>query len=244
MRGLSQVDLAGRLGVTQGAVSKVEAAVDPRVSSIRTYLAAMGADLRMYAVVDGDELRIIPNPSDDLEEVASRADQPVVAAEVQRAMAAVASAPSGPDGDPPEVPVDTRGAGGDGPDDDGGGAGGTRDEPFDDEGLRIVFFKITRTYRPGMSDEELYRNTSGFWRMNWERHDPDYAMAVVDGHVVGVFEIEGWRRPEQWEIAEHDIRDGRWAFVGRRDRKKEKRWLHVDVSEVTRGQNPVTYFNC
>jgi DNA-binding transcriptional regulator YiaG len=55
---VSQIDLAGRLDVTQSAVSKLEHADDVRVSTLRQYLAALGARLELVAVFDDDERRV------------------------------------------------------------------------------------------------------------------------------------------------------------------------------------------
>ena len=56
---VSQVELAGRLDVTQGAISKFENADDVRVSTLREYLDALGARLELVAVFD-DEGRRVP----------------------------------------------------------------------------------------------------------------------------------------------------------------------------------------
>lgn len=55
---VSQVDLAGRLDVTQGAISKLEHADDVRVSTLRQYLEALGARLELIAVFDEEERRV------------------------------------------------------------------------------------------------------------------------------------------------------------------------------------------
>ena len=57
-RHLSQATLAGRLEVTQGAISKLEHADDVRVSTLRQYLNALGARLEMVAVFDDDDRRV------------------------------------------------------------------------------------------------------------------------------------------------------------------------------------------
>ncbi len=58
---LSQVEVAGRLDVTQSAVSKLEHAEDVRVSTLRDYLEAIGARLELVAVFeDDDEGRRVP----------------------------------------------------------------------------------------------------------------------------------------------------------------------------------------
>ena len=56
---VSQAELAGRLEITQSAVSKLEHADDVRVSTLRQYLEALGARLELVAVFD-DEGRRVP----------------------------------------------------------------------------------------------------------------------------------------------------------------------------------------
>ena len=56
---ISQAELAGRLDVTQGAISKLEHSDDVRVSTLRQYLEALGARLELVAMF-GDEDRRVP----------------------------------------------------------------------------------------------------------------------------------------------------------------------------------------
>ena len=55
---VSQSELAGRLDVTQGAISKLERADDVRVSTLRQYLEALGARLELVAVFDDEDRRV------------------------------------------------------------------------------------------------------------------------------------------------------------------------------------------
>lgn len=57
---VSQAELAGRLDVTQGAISKLETADDVRVSTLRQYLDGLGARLELVAVFDDDHERRVP----------------------------------------------------------------------------------------------------------------------------------------------------------------------------------------
>ncbi len=57
-RAVSQSELAGRLEVTQGAISKLEHADDVRVSTLREYLEALGARLELVAVFDDEDRRV------------------------------------------------------------------------------------------------------------------------------------------------------------------------------------------
>lgn len=55
---VSQAELAGRLEVTQGAISKLEHSDDVRVSTLRQYLEALGARLELVAVFDDGDRRV------------------------------------------------------------------------------------------------------------------------------------------------------------------------------------------
>ncbi|HEY7627654.1 MAG TPA: XRE family transcriptional regulator [Ilumatobacteraceae bacterium] len=55
---ISQAELAGRLDVTQGAISKLEHSDDVRVSTLRQYLDALGARLELVAVFDEEGRRV------------------------------------------------------------------------------------------------------------------------------------------------------------------------------------------
>ena len=62
---VSQIELAGRLDITQAAISKFENATDVRVSTLREYLEALGARLELVAVFDDDDRRIPINLGKD-----------------------------------------------------------------------------------------------------------------------------------------------------------------------------------
>lgn len=55
---VSQAELAGRLDITQSAVSKLEHADDVRVSTLRQYLDGLGARLELVAVFDDEDRRV------------------------------------------------------------------------------------------------------------------------------------------------------------------------------------------
>ena len=61
---LSQVELAGRLQVTQPAISKLEHAEDVRLSTLRQYVEALGGELEVRARFGGAVYPIgMPAPS-------------------------------------------------------------------------------------------------------------------------------------------------------------------------------------
>ena len=55
---LTQVDLADRMGMTQSDLSKFERRRDVRLSTLRAYLGALGAELTLLSEVDGERLEI------------------------------------------------------------------------------------------------------------------------------------------------------------------------------------------
>lgn len=56
--GLTQEELAQRVAVTQSQLSKLERREDYRLSTLRRYVAALGGQLEIVAVVDGKRIRL------------------------------------------------------------------------------------------------------------------------------------------------------------------------------------------
>lgn len=54
-RGVTQVELAGRLGIRQASVSQLEHRDDLFVSTLRQYVEALGGRLEVAAVFEGEE---------------------------------------------------------------------------------------------------------------------------------------------------------------------------------------------
>jgi transcriptional regulator with XRE-family HTH domain len=71
-RELTQTQLAQILQVSQGAVSKVERRADMYISTLRSYIAAMGGDLQIRAVFPDGEVII-----NQFAEIGSRSEEPV-----------------------------------------------------------------------------------------------------------------------------------------------------------------------
>lgn len=61
-RRLTQLDLAGRLGVRQPSVSRLEHRDDLYLSTLREYVEALGGRLEIAAVFDDDRVLIEPPP--------------------------------------------------------------------------------------------------------------------------------------------------------------------------------------
>ncbi len=57
-RRMTQTEIAALTGSTQSDVSKLEHRHDVRVSTLRGYLSALGAELELTAAVDGERVRL------------------------------------------------------------------------------------------------------------------------------------------------------------------------------------------
>ena len=68
VRELKQTDIAERMGVDQGAVSRLERREDLYVSTLRDYVDALGGQLRLVASFpDGEEVEIVPKAGETIE---------------------------------------------------------------------------------------------------------------------------------------------------------------------------------
>jgi transcriptional regulator with XRE-family HTH domain len=54
--GVHQVPLAQKLGITQGAISKAEKQEDWLVSTLTSYLTALGAEAELVVTVNGETI--------------------------------------------------------------------------------------------------------------------------------------------------------------------------------------------
>lgn len=100
----------------------------------------------------------------------------------------------------------------------------------------IVIIKISKSYRAGMSETELYDVTRGCWKRKIASvENADYALAVVYGIVKEVYQIDEWL-PAENEVREtipynEAVDAGRIIFKGRTaDEEIRKRYLDHSVA--------------
>lgn len=114
--------------------------------------------------------------------------------------------------------------------------------------IEAVILNITRNYAKKeqkstqegepVPDNELYEAARGTWRVGKDGRDKvEYALAVFDGEVVGVYRIK-----QPWN---QDVRDDKWAFErqGTEDpiQKEYKGYKIDDIDGLKMGRNPVRY---
>jgi|SRR6185437_16414822 len=83
-----------------------------------------------------------------------------------------------------------------------------------------LLIRLTRLYRPSLSDAELYDVTRGVWKLGERRKLACYAMAINGGEVKEVYEIDGWHRAGSTPYTRQRIDPqqfpDRWEFTGQR----------------------------
>lgn len=58
--GIDQTELADRLGITQGALSRLERSADPKLSTLRKLTTALGGTLRIEVTFDDRTVHLTP----------------------------------------------------------------------------------------------------------------------------------------------------------------------------------------
>lgn len=100
----------------------------------------------------------------------------------------------------------------------------------------IVIIKINKSFREGMSENELYDVTRGCWKRKIASVETaDYALAVAYGIVKEVYQIDEWLPAENEEretIPYNEAADvGRIIFKGRiADEEIRKKYLDYSVA--------------
>lgn len=100
-------------------------------------------------------------------------------------------------------------------------------------------------YRPGMSQQELFRANHGEWAIGTKRQDSEhYALFSFAGKVIQAIEIHAFERTRRFE--KHESRDDKYtmngSILGPGHPVYEKYFDEFTPTEVTPGRNPVRYF--
>ena len=90
-----------------------------------------------------------------------------------------------------------------------------------------------------MSDEELYDITRGFWKINLQRASKaKYALTIVDGQVIEVYEIDKWVKAGTTKINRKVDKENKnkWQFDGRvADNEIRSKYINKSVVPLFNG---------
>lgn len=110
---------------------------------------------------------------------------------------------------------------------------------------KSVLITINRLYRSDMTAQELYEATRGIWVIGRRREGAQYAMAVFQGIVREVYQINRWHPAGTLKYHTRDPKgfkgSGRWEFEG--VVAADIRDMYIGYSVGKSGQNPIRYVN-
>lgn len=116
----------------------------------------------------------------------------------------------------------------------------------------VLLIRVNQLYRHNMSEKELYEVTRGIWKLGERRNQAQYALAVYEGVVREVYEIDNWTQAvatpyETRDLSTLDDTAGRWEFVGHVapfDIRSVYRLRSVRAYSKKGNQSPTIYVNC
>jgi hypothetical protein len=110
-----------------------------------------------------------------------------------------------------------------------------------------ILIRINRLYRPMMSPVELYDATRASWKAGVRREGARFALALYDGVVREVYEIQKWLPSGSTfnvRFPQGDKRRDRWEFIGRvAPDSIRRRYINRYVEFGKGAQNPIAYKN-
>jgi len=113
-----------------------------------------------------------------------------------------------------------------------------------------LLIRINRLYRHHMTPLELYEATRGVWKVGPRCTQARYALAVFEGVVREVYEIESWHPAATTPYLTRDAAQlrtsGRREFVGAVAHEIRDGYVGRSVAAAFRQglQNPIAYINC
>ena len=113
----------------------------------------------------------------------------------------------------------------------------------------VMAIKVSRSYREGITGEELYDITRGYWKIDRKRADRvEYVFSVCGGVVKEVYRIKEWLpagtvpRPT---LPDAEVPEGRYEFVGEiAEEAIRNKYVGKSIANLyQKGEaNPVRYF--
>ncbi len=119
---------------------------------------------------------------------------------------------------------------------------------------KALLIRINQNYYEGMSNQALYENTRGVWKIGrgpkCKYRDAEYALAVVHGEVKEVYRVLSWHgageTPYETRGLDEVDDDERVEFLGERaEPETRNKYLGHSVKGYFKDGNrsPVTYVN-
>lgn len=82
-----------------------------------------------------------------------------------------------------------------------------------------LLIRISKLFKNGMTDEQLYEATRGVWKIGIDRENAQYAFSVAKGIVQEVYQIGAWQPAGSAHYKTRPRKDvsiaGRWEFTGK-----------------------------
>ena len=115
----------------------------------------------------------------------------------------------------------------------------------------VLLIRVNKLYRHNMTPLELQEATRGIWRVGPRRTGAKYALAIFEGVIREVYEIQEWHPARTLPYSTRDLsqRDttSRWEFDGRvaaDDVRGKYRGRSVQQYLKRGNQSPTIYVNC
>ena len=113
----------------------------------------------------------------------------------------------------------------------------------------VMIIRLPKVFRYSMSSAELFEATCGTWKVGANREKVKYVLAVHDGIVQEIYDVDSWQPGGTRVYETRDYSGGvdttRWEFTGKavRDEMVRNQYVHKSVAHYfSRGsQNPIRY---
>lgn len=121
--------------------------------------------------------------------------------------------------------------------------------------VQAVVLRITYQFEAGLTPEQLYERTRGYWVMQPMKHrDVEFALALAGDVIQEVYQIDGWTRRETAAIQPNYLRRPDPVDASLRSRYRYEfhggpansaiRAKFVGQPYRNRARNPVLWLNC
>ncbi|WP_407343365.1 hypothetical protein [Pengzhenrongella phosphoraccumulans] len=110
--------------------------------------------------------------------------------------------------------------------------------------LPCILLRVNKLWSEGMTEDDVYDITRGWWHVGPKREQAQYAVAVAKGVVRGVFLVHDWRPRHYEDDGLTPAKKVRWAFDGE-PAADQTHLIGLDVKHLfpQGAANPVKYLN-